>query len=396
MTSLTTDPVADRALEALPRVRELVRRELLGHETSLDALPSPPPPQLALLHEAGLANWWLPERFGGRGLGVEDSVDIVSELAYGDAGVAFGAFISILGTLGVQLYGGEDLAERYLVPLATGGGCSAALASERGAGSDLARITTTAAQAGDDVIINGEKLFATNAAFARFLVVFARSAADPERHLAVVVPGDAPGVAVTKRWETVGLRSSGTYQVALQRCRVPADGILDGPGLRILEVGLNASRILIAATALGVGRRIRDECMDYARRKRLGSGPLADNAVFAAKLGQMEMDLDAMRHVCRSAARELDALLRRGDAGEALLRAGSLRSALTAKSFCGQTGWKVASVASEMFGGLGYTRELVIDKLVRDIRYVSIVEGGDDVLRDLVYNRFVVARANRV
>jgi alkylation response protein AidB-like acyl-CoA dehydrogenase len=396
VTSVTSDPATDRLQEILPRVRAFAQSELVPHQAHLDSLPELPLAQLRTLHDLGLANWWLPERFGGMGLGLEDSVDIVSELAYGDAGVAFTAFISILSTTGVLLYGSEEVRQDYLAPLAANGGCSAALVSERGAGSDLTRIATTAAQVGDEIVINGEKLFATNAGFAGFHVVFARSAANPQEHLAVVVPGDHAGVRVAKRWEMIGLRSSGTYQVSLERCRVPSEGVLDGPGLRILEAMLNASRILIASTALGIGRRIRDECMDYARRKRLGTTPLTDNAVFAAKLGQMEMDLDAMRHVCRAAAREFDAIMRHSDAAEELLRIGTLRSALTAKSFCGQTGWKIASVGSEMFGGLGYTREMVIDKLLRDVRHVSIIEGGDDVLRDLVFNRFVVPQGNRV
>jgi alkylation response protein AidB-like acyl-CoA dehydrogenase len=166
--------------------------------------------------------------------------------------------------------------------------------------------------------------------------------------------------------------------------------VLNGPGLRILEVALNASRILIASTAVGISRRVRDMCMEYAKRKRLGDKPLTSNAVFAAKLGQMELDIDAMRHVCLGAAREFDALMSRDDAGDEFLRRGTLKSALTAKSFCGRTGWSIASLGSEMFGGLGYTREMSIDKLLRDVRHVSIIEGGDDVLRDLVFNRYVV------
>ena len=82
--------------------------------------------------------------------------------------------------------------------------------------------------------------------------------------------------------------------------------------------------------------------------------------------------------------------------GEVFLRKGTLKSALTAKVFCGQAGWRIAGLGSEMFGGLGYTREMAIDKLVRDVRHVSIIEGGDDVLRDLVFSRYVVPEDNRV
>jgi alkylation response protein AidB-like acyl-CoA dehydrogenase len=382
--------------ELLPRIRDFAREELLPQQEHLDSFPDVPLRLYEAFHERGLGNWWLPESYGGMGLGLEDSVDVVSELAYGDAGVAFTMFISILGTVGVRLYGSEAAREQYLAPMVQDGDFCATLASERAAGSELTKIATIAAPSGDDVVINGEKFFSTNSGFASFLVVIARSATNPGEHMAVVVPRDNPGVRIAKRWEMIGLRSSGTYQVSFERCRASARDVLSGPGLRILEVALNASRILIASTALGVSRRIRDVCMEYARRKRVGDKPLVNNSVFAAKLGQIEMDVDAMRHVCRGAAREFDSIMSQSDAAEQFLRKGTLRSALTAKTLCGRTGWKIAGVGSEMFGGLGYTREMVIDKLVRDIRHVSIIEGGDDVLRDLVFNRFVVPEDNRL
>ncbi len=389
-------PTSQRVAEVLDAVRDFAKRELVPRQAELDAFPDVPLPLYDTFHELEIGNWWLPERYGGLGLGLEQSVDVVSELAYGDAGVAFTMFISILGTTMVSLYGSEDVKERYLALMVPNGQFCGTAASERAAGSDLARTATTAARDGDEVVITGQKYFSTNAGFASFLVVIARSAEHASEHLAIVVPAGSEGVTIAKRWEMIGLRASGTYQTTFDGCHAPADGVLNGPGLRILEVGLNASRILIAASALGISRRVRDLCMDYARSKRLGDSSLVNNAVFAAKLGQMEVEIDAMRHVCRGAAREFDAIMSAPDAPEQFLRRGTLRSALTAKMVCGQTGWRIAGVGSEMFGGIGYTRELAIEKLLRDVRHVSIIEGGDDVLRDLVFNRYVVPAANRV
>jgi len=389
-------PAVAQSQATLARIRDFASAELLPHQEQFDSFPDVPLPVRNSFHEQGLDNWWIPERFGGMGLVLEDSVDVVSELAYGDAGVAFTLFISILGTVGLSLYGTEEAKERYLTPMVEEGHCCATLGSERAAGSELTKIATTATPSGDGFVINGEKFFSTNAGFANFLVVFARSATSTGDHTAAVVPRNADGVRIVKRWETIGLRSAGTYQVSFERCRASSQDMLNGPGLRILEIALNASRILIASTALGIARRVRDLSMEYAKRKRVGGKPLASNAVFAAKLGQMEMDIDAMRHVCRGAAREFDAIMSEPDAADQFLRKGTLRSAVAAKSFCGRTGWKIASLGSEMFGGIGYTRESIIDKLVRDVRHVSIIEGGDDVLRDLVFNRFVVPSDNRV
>ncbi|MBT2230332.1 acyl-CoA dehydrogenase family protein [Nonomuraea sp. NEAU-A123] len=381
--------------EYLRKIQSFARRELLDKDAYLDSLADAPMPLYKRFADTGLANWWLPKESGGLGLGLEESVRIVSELAYADAGVAFTLFIPVLTTSMVQWYGSAELQERHLGRLAAENGFCATLGSEHAAGSELARISTTATREGDEIVLNGQKAFSTNTDFAQFMVVIARAQDDPAGYLAVLVPRDTPGIRVDKRWDVIGLRSSATYQVTFTGCRVPAANVLRGNGLRLLEVGLNASRILIATTALGIARRIRDVCMEYGKAKSVKGSPLANNAVFAARLGQFEMQIDVMVNQCLAAARAYDAVAARPDAGEEFLRIGTLKSALTAKMFCGQTGWQIASTASEMFGGLGYTHDSVIGKLLRDVRYVSIVEGGDDVLRDLVFSRYVVPVSKR-
>jgi alkylation response protein AidB-like acyl-CoA dehydrogenase len=176
---------------------------------------------------------------------------------------------------------------------------------------------------------------------------------------------------------------------------VPAANALAGNGLRLLEVGLNASRILIAATGLGIARRARDLCLDYGRIKIVKNAPLANNAVFAGRLAQFEMQLEVMTNQCLTAAREYDAIAAGDNAAEEFLRIGTMKSAIATKMFCGQTAFQLVSTASEMFGGQGYTHDSLIGKLLRDVRYVSIVEGGDDVLRDLMYSRFTVPVSKR-
>jgi len=383
-----------RQPDHLRTVREFVRAELIGQEAEFDCLADMPLPVYKRFADTGLANWWLPAEYGGLGLSFEQSVPIVSELAYGDAGVAFTAFISVLTTSMVTWYGSDELKQRYLSELVAQGGFCATLGSEHAAGSELARITTTVRRDGDTLVLNGQKAFSTNTDFGRFLVVIAKVEGSAD-FLAVLVPRETPGVTVDKRWDVIGLRASATYQVSLTDCRVPAANALRGNGLRLLEIGLNASRILIATTGLGIARRLRDVCMDYGKTKSVKGAPLSTNPVFAAKLGQMEMQIEVMTNQCLAAAREYSAIASRPDAADEWLRQGTLKSALTTKMFCGQTGWQIASVASEMFGGLGYTGESIVGKLTRDMRYVSIVEGGDDVLRDLVFARYVVPVAKR-
>ncbi|MEV4173302.1 acyl-CoA dehydrogenase family protein [Nonomuraea sp. NPDC049709] len=381
--------------EYLRTVQGFARRELLGKEPYLDSLAEAPLPLYRRFADTGLANWWMPKEFGGLGMGLEESVRITAELAYADAGAAFTLFIPVLATSMVSWYGSEELKERHLGPLVAENAFCSTLGSEHAAGSELARITTTARREGDTVVLDGQKAFSTNTGFARFIVVIARAQEDSSGYLAVLVPRDTPGVTVEKRWDVIGLRSSATYQVSLSGVRVPAGNVLRGNGLRLLEVGLNASRILIATTALGIARRVRDVCMEYAKSKSVKGAPLTANSVFAGRLGQFEMQIEVMANQCLAAARAYDEIAARPDAGEEFLRVGTLKQALTTKMFCGQTGWQIASTASEMFGGIGYTHEMVIGKLLRDMRYVSIVEGGDDVLRDLVFSRYVVPVSKR-
>jgi alkylation response protein AidB-like acyl-CoA dehydrogenase len=381
--------------DVLGTVRGYVQRELIGREAELDSLAQAPMPHYARFAETGLANWWLGKEHGGLGLGLEESVRIVAELAYGDAGTAFTLFIPILTTSMVEWYGSPELKERHLGAMAADHTFCATLGSEHEAGSELARITTTVRREGDTLVLDGHKAFSTNTDFGRFLVVIAADRDRAGEFLAVLVPRETPGITVDKRWNVNGLRSSATYQVSFSGCRVPAGNALRGNGLRLLEVGLNASRILIATTALGIARRIRDVCMDYAKTKEVKGTALANSPVFAARMGQFEMQIDVMANQCLTAARDYDEIAARPNPAHEFLRLGTVKSAITAKMFCGQTGWQIASAASEMFGGLGYTHDSVIGKLLRDVRYVSIVEGGDDVLRDLVFSRYVVPVSKR-
>lgn len=377
------------------RVEQFVKSRVLGQERQLDALPSPPTRAYTEFQDLGLANWWIPRAHGGRGVSLEESVDIVEALAYGDAGLAFTLFIAIIATTAVGLYGTPEQQQRCLRPMAETGVTAATLGSERAAGSELLNTATTARRSGDGYVLDGQKFFSTNAGFADFWLVIARAPDDPSGFKALLLPRPrtTPGVKIERRWPMIGVRGSASYQVGFADCRVPVEAALAPNGVRVLEVGLNPSRTLIAACAIGVARRIRDLCLEYARDKPLRGGLLVDNAVFAAKLGQIEMEIEVMRSVCRTAAQEYDRILAGPDAAPRLLAAGSLKSTVVAKMCCGQAGMRIADVGSAMFGGLGYTEDHLIGKLVRDMRFVALVEGGDDVLRDLLYHRHVLPGA---
>ncbi len=373
------------------RIRAFVREHLIGKESYLDSAPEPPLPLHRQFKEQGLGAWWMPREYGGEGIGLEDGVDIVADLAYADTSFALTFGIQMISTQVIALYGSDEMKERCLRPIASGMAHAATAGSEREAGSNVDRFTSTVATPdGDDYVLHGAKFFCSNVAFADHVMVLARLAGEQIVPRMFVVPGGSKGLRILRRWPLIGARSLGTYEFVLEGCRVPASAMLPHDGGALGQIGLNGSRTLIAASVVGACRRIRDICVDYARSKRIGGRPLLNNSTFAAKVGWMEAEIASMRHVCRAAGREYDELSWGPDPREAFLRERALASVLAAKMYCGQVGWKIASLASEMFGGLGYTDDLLIGKLTRDIRVVSIVEVGDDHLRNIIYQSRVL------
>jgi len=352
-------------------------------------------PVWAQFHAAGLSNWWVPTQFGGRAVSLRNSVDLVARLAYHNPGFAFTAFLSILPARMLELYGDPDLARSYLTEMVSAGSFGAALGSETIAGSELTGTRTTFRREAGMLVLNGEKAFSTNLAGARFSLVLARNEEDNRDFSMILVPPGTPGFEVGERWAMSGLHGTGTFSARFGHCAVPANHELIGNGIRILEVGLNASRILMAAISIGVTRRVRDLSMEYAEKKQLAGRPLSQNAVFAARMGQLEADLESLKSVCWRSGTDYDDLYSGPDPAAAFRRQGVLKSAITAKMHCGQTGWRIVSTASEGFGGLGYTEPHPIQRLMRDMRHISIVECGDDVLRELIYGRYVKRGSHR-
>jgi alkylation response protein AidB-like acyl-CoA dehydrogenase len=373
----------------LDEVRAFVKDHVLGREDHFDdAAAMPPLPVFGTMHERKLLHWWIPTQYGGRGLSVSEGVDVVAELAYGDPGLACNNPPTLLGSIPIVLWGTDEQKERFLRPMAEQGGFAAMLGSERGAGSELLRMETTAEKDGDDYVINGDKFFASNAEHADFWTVIAR-AKDPPQFKAIIVPRGTPGATIVRRWPTIGIRACVTYQTKFENCRVPASLVLPVHGLRAMEASLNPSRVLLSACAIGAARRVRDLCLAYGKQKPLKNATLLDNAVFTAKLGQMEMEIEAMYQVCKAAAREFDESVATEDGRKKMLKSGTIKAALVSKMLCGQLGYRIAAEASTMFGGLGYTDDSLIGKLVRDVRSVSIIEAGDDVLREMMFHRYV-------
>lgn len=367
--------------------KAFVRDHVLGREAWLDSSPPQPLGPIIELGKLGIAHWWVPEEQGGLGLSVRDSIDIVEILAYGDAGIANGLAGRCLAAAALRIYGDDAQRRRFLAPSATDPTFFGALAaSEEQAGSELLNTETTARKSGGEYVLDGVKFVSTGAEIAAFSIVLA--AVDDGDFRAFIVPMDAKGIRVAKRWRMDGLRSYVYSQVVLEGCRIPAENLLRGHGIRVVEAVTSAMRPQIAATAVGIALRARDLCLAYAGQKKIKGRPLAENDVFAAKLGQIEAELAVMRAACREAGAEFDEILRGKDPEQHFHRHGGTKSAIVAKLICGQLGSRIVAAASELFGGLGYAQDHLVCKLVRDMRHVPILEAGEDVIRALLYGRY--------
>ncbi len=365
-----------------------IAENMMGESPSLSSDPSLPSPVFEWFCRGGLCNWWIGQEFGGRGFSLKDSVQVIAKLAYAECGIASAALTAILSSRLLEIFGTKQQQQNFLVPLVKTGGFSALAASEIGCGSELLGMSTVCTPSGTKCVLNGRKAFSTSSAFADFVVVVAKLP-DDEGFTAVIVPKGTPGMIFEKRWNLIGLKSCNVYGIQFVNCEVPVENMIEGNGLRVLEVALNASRILIAATGIGMGRRIRDLALDYGKNKILKGSVMLENPVFAAKLGQMEMEIETMNTMCRVAAEDYDTMFAAPNAKELFVRTGIVKSAIVAKLLCGQMAWHIASTGSEMFGGTGYSNESLMFRLMSDIRHISIVEGGEDVARDILYGRYV-------
>lgn len=371
----------------LDNIRAFVKEHVIGHELD-DLALSPPLPMFQKMHEHKLLHWWIPQQYGGQGLSIEECVDVMAEVAYADPGLGAAFAPTMLSSIQVQLWGSDAQKERVLRPMAERGAFTAMMGSEEKAGSELLKTEVAAVKDGDGYVLNGDKFFAGNADHAQFWLVLA-AAKDAPAFKTFIVPRATPGAIVVKKWGTIGMRGTAIYQTRFENCRVPMDTLLPVHGLRALESALNPSRTFMAAAGVGICRRMRDTCMAYAKTKVLKGAPLVDNSVFVAKIGQMEMEIEAMYQVCKAAAREIDTLIATEEGRKQMLKGGTIKQAIVAKMLCGQIGYNLVSEGSKMLGGLGYTDESIIGKLVRDMRLISIVEAGDDPLRELMFYRYV-------
>jgi butyryl-CoA dehydrogenase/short/branched chain acyl-CoA dehydrogenase len=321
--------------------------------------------------ELGLMGVEIPEEYGGVGSTFFTAVVIVEELSHVDA--SCGVIVDVHNTLvnnALIRWGSEAQKKKYLTMLAKDTVGAYAL-SEAGSGSDAFALACKAQDKGDHYVLNGQKLWITSAAEAGIFIVFANINPDAgyKGITAFIVERDFSGFRVGKKEDKCGIRASSTCELILEDCRVPKENVLGevGRGYKIAIETLNEGRIGIGAQMIGVARGALEHAIAYAKERRQFGKTIADFQGVQFQVAQAAAELEAAKLLVYNAARMKDAGLP------------FVKEAAMAKLISSQVCEKVTSLAVEIFGGNGYTKEYPVEKFWRDSKVGKIYEGTSNM-----------------
>jgi alkylation response protein AidB-like acyl-CoA dehydrogenase len=323
--------------------------------------------------ESGLAGLTVAKADGGTDAGYQVNAVMVEEIARVCA--AMGDTLSAhttLGTWPLVQAGTEAQKKAYLPKLARGEWMSAFCLTEACAGSDVAAMAATAVQDGAGWVLNGEKIYITNAIEAELYIIFARTSDDPRRGISTfLVEKGTPGLSFGKPMRKMGIRSTVNAPVCLEDCRIPTAQLLGevGQGLDLALEALDGGRTGIAAQAVGIGRNAIELATDQSRQRIQFGKPIARQQGIQFKLAEMAMRLEAARLMTYKAGWLQDQ-------GKPYRTAAAM-----AKCSAGDAAVYLAGEALQIFGGCGYSRDLPLERLYRDAKITQIYEGTNEIQR---------------
>ncbi|RME26044.1 MAG: acyl-CoA dehydrogenase [Deltaproteobacteria bacterium] len=334
-------------------------------------------------HELGLMNTHIPEDCGGLALSNVDGLLIAEELAWGCSGIGTAIEANGLAQAPVILGASDKLKKKYLAPMTEELKLCAYAVTEPEAGSDVQGMKTTAVRKGDRFILNGNKMWITNAGVADWYFVVALT--DPEKKArggmtAFIVEREWPGVTVGKKEDNLGQRASDTRAITFEDVEVPAENVVgvEGDGWKLAMAAFDHTRPAVANAAVGVARAAMEYAMQYATERKTFGKPIAGHQSIAFMIAEMAMNIEAGRLLCWQAADLKD----RG-------KRNTMQSSF-AKAFCADMAMKVCTDAVQIFGGYGYSREYPVEKLMRDAKIFQIYEGTSQIQRLIISRELFV------
>jgi len=333
--------------------------------------------------ELGFLAVFVEEQYGGVGYGHLEQCLIVEEFARVDTGIAQTLDAAFFGAQLIQLVGTEEQKRKYLPPLCRGEARMGVAITEPDAGSDVASISTRAELRGDEYVINGSKIFITNATVADFLVVACVTNPDaPRRHdrlSTIIVETWRPGYEATKLTGKLSIRCSDTGEISFRDVRVPRDNLLgeEGKGFYHLMEFLNRTRLEVAALGVGTAQGALDKAIAHVRQRHQFGRPLAAFGMIQAKIADMATWVEAARSLLYRAAAKLD----RGEVDPALIA--------MAKWYACEVAVRVADEAIQIHGGYGILAEYDVEHYWRDAKVLEIFEGAKEIEKILIARRIL-------
>lgn len=364
-------------------VRDLVQREVRPNLMDWDERQHMPI-DLFKNHfgPAGMLGVLVPEEYGGAGLGYQEYVDTIVEVARvcGSVGLSVAAHNSLC-TGHILYFGNEEQKKRWLPKLATGQWLGAWGLTEAGTGSDAMRMATTARKEGKEWVINGTKNWITHGISADVMVVIARTGELLDHHgmTAFVVERGTPGFAGGKKENKLGMRASETAEVIFQDCRIPEENVLGevGKGFQQAMKVLDGGRISIAALALGIAKGAFDAAVAYSKERHQFGKPISEFQAINFKLADMATKIEAAELLIRQAADMKNKGLP------------MTKESAMAKYYASEVSVQVGTDAVQIFGGYGYTKDFPVEKFYRDSKLCTIGEGTSEIQK-LVISRQIL------
>ena len=364
-------------LDFCATIAQIARERIAPRSAEIDERAEYPWDIRKLLGEQDVLALPFAIEHGGTGTGTLMLNMAIEELAKVDASVALMLMVQELGTLPIQLFGSDELKERFLPRCASGEWSPAFALSEPEAGSDPAGMQTSAVRDGSEWVIDGTKNWISNLGIADFYVVFAVTDREQRRMTAFVVESDRPGFSVGKLEHKLGIRASPTGQPIFEGVRVPESNVIGevGKGLSVALATLEKTRLGAAAQAVGIAQGATDYAVGYARERRQFGRPINEFQGLSFKLAEMETRTAAARELLYKACAMAD----QGHPERA-------KYSSMAKVFCSDTAMAVTVEAVQVLGGYGYVKEYPVERMMRDAKITQIYEGTNEI------QRLVIAR----
>lgn len=360
-------------------VRALAEEKIAPHAAEVDETGEFPWDACKALVAADLHAVHVPEEYDGAGADALAAVIVIEEVARACASSSLIPAVNKLGTVPLLLSAAEDLKRRYLPPVARGEAMFSYALSEAEAGSDAAAMRTRAVRDGDHYVLNGTKMWITNAGVSEYYTVMAVTdpAAGPRGISAFVVEKSDEGVSFGPKERKLGIKGSPTRQVILDNVHIPATRRIgeEGTGFKTALATLDHTRITIAAQALGIAQGALDHAIRYVKQRKQFGKPLADFQGLQFMIADMAMKLESARQLTYAAAAKSDQAMH-GTRSPDLTFFSS-----AAKCAASDAAMEITTDAVQLLGGYGYTRDYPLERMMRDAKITQIYEGTNQIQR---------------